>query len=1190
MVTSRQSLSVAAAHNLAKVNPDMKRKQKERKDRKRKNRLAAKKQTEVRRQLYTKLLKNCVIPSGLTDDFFNDVFRLSGTDVVKIFRKLLQDNSCKRLILPRPFPKKYSQIGDYASGVKSRSTTQALQITFEVLRHFKNPLMRFELACKTFYRSVLQHELADARQSFETIEKDFGKSLWSLEAGLLLGELEDGVAGNRQFLSSVNEEIEKNTAHRIGFAAAFLTQRVELEHSVRVYEGELNWSIEDVKDEAEYKAMIAETLWRLSYRFTGVSEHAAFILDQSRSYSILDCYLSFRRLLPLCVAGGVAADELKSYAILQECRSVFGGTEMDATIAACADVARGDFQANSKLMVDLYDLYYRGNFNEVRQRCSQAIAMNPFVFEFYELAARATVDAAAEPDIGANPESLCTKIFSAVFECTKRSENMRNSMVRILKFAYVFFPLQFGQRLLSFWLSCAGGAHEIGRKELLITSTSFEAPWIQRLINEPRGSMYREWQLASIPDSVTAKLFLDPSLVTSQDKVNPEWVAFFEAAALESGPGRIASLQAVKSTASQSQLLYFDVVRLLISEFIAEETFGAAASEIVDAFLLNSEFLIGSARQYLIAIVEAVKNRRFTFPQGLVWPIILDLAVQHGGLDKKKYEYLQYASVDDFVSSLGHECVSDFLNSEPPSTPRLLYFLEFVCETRVMKRMSKFIDTESLEQERMLILQFILANASNRRTQIEAEIADLTHRSALRRAVQHVEAGRIYVNVDSIRNSMNEDHEKQFVRFRRVIEFGDEKLRKQFDVQTLGETTVIIFNDFDFSIFRRLFADVRDEFVSNKQDGLETYLSMRIRHGHLSAPLRGLFDNLSLVTRKIGKEYAPSIFWRKQLEQAGIPDADISMVDKTLAQFSSDVDSLIAEVNDVWIRSRTAQSDHDGQMLNFAYSDAELLLLRTGFDTHVTYEAFLDGCFDALWARTAAVLEKVRGRLVDELARRMTDLLSTMENDVVTQVPDVRRTEFVQNVARCRTDIQNEIGRIAEWFTTTQGPQLQSFTFSLLVDTATEYVRRIHPSVDFAASLLRPPNLDVHGDWFLPFTDMISNLFDNVIRHAQTDIFRPTVEFQTEPNCLELNVKNALADNVDVDALRSEIDNINTSGPRADPGRLQTEGKTGLVKVKKVVSDDLRQPSGTVTCTITDDGHFCVTVRLPHTQILSKQQ
>ena len=132
-----------------------------------------------------------------------------------------------------------------------------------------------------------------------------------------------------------------------------------------------------------------------------------------------------------------------------------------------------------------------------------------------------------------------------------------------------------------------------------------------------------------------------------------------------------------------------------------------------------------------------------------------------------------------------------------------------------------------------------------------------------------------------------------------------------------------------------------------------------------------------------------------------------------------------------------------------------------------TYHCFLDACFDALWERTAVVLERVRHRMLDELSRRMTSLLSDMETKVVALVPDVRRTELVKNVARCRTDIQNEIGRIAEWFTTTKGPQLQSFTFKLLVDTATEYVRRIHPSIDFTATFKKPPNLNVDGNWFL---------------------------------------------------------------------------------------------------------------------------
>ena len=83
-------------------------------------------------------------------------------------------------------------------------------------------------------------------------------------------------------------------------------------------------------------------------------------------------------------------------------------------------------------------------------------------------------------------------------------------------------------------------------------------------------------------------------------------------------------------------------------------------------------------------------------------------------------------------------------------------------------------------------------------------------------------------------------------------------------------------------------------------------------------------------------------------------------------------------------------------------------------------------------------------------------------------------------------------------------------------------------------------------------------------------------------------IENALGEAVDVDALRNRVDAINEEGlvDPIDHARLQSEGNSGIPKIRKLVKEDLRQRESKVLCLVTSEGNFRVFIEMNSMKVI----
>jgi hypothetical protein len=210
--------------------------------------------------------------------------------------RAFENPATKRLITTSAFPTKfdmYKASPDRFSG----SLIAELNWNAAVLSQYANEVNAFTRLAEALEQSLLGTSASEAREIYDEIVAQFGRSLWSLEVGLLLEELEGGVPAVRQFLDGL-EHISDPTTR--SFAELF-AERVEAAVSAANYDTTVDSLLTRI--EARYKSTFFGHYLRYFLNFHRMSTFTDATLGQPLHFAgttgLIDRYTTFIHILQL---------------------------------------------------------------------------------------------------------------------------------------------------------------------------------------------------------------------------------------------------------------------------------------------------------------------------------------------------------------------------------------------------------------------------------------------------------------------------------------------------------------------------------------------------------------------------------------------------------------------------------------------------------------------------------------------------------------------------------------------------------------------------------------------------------------------------------------------------------------------------------------------------------------------------
>lgn len=527
--------------------------------------------------------------------------------------------------------------------------------------------------------------------------------------------------------------------------------------------------------------------------------------------------------------------------------------------------------------------------------------------------------------------------------------------------------------------------------------------------------------------------------------------------------------------------------------------------------------------------------------------------------DRLKYvfeDYLESNSVD-YPSNI------KITNS---NKDRVRFVLEHICTRDFLSDMALLFESEEqVVSERLSILSKLNEeNEEDFDNKYTKEISELSQEILLKKLVQSVNQSKLTVDSEKIYDKNKNDFKKFFNDFfesadSREIEYiPNEPINlsdgNQFFLVNLKEYTP------KMRALEGLFERIVNKFLFD-DDGLDSYLSTRIRHGTLQGQIRKPFNNYFLITEKISDSsevYAQNEYIRD------IVGDEYGKISDILDKFSKSIDDEISSIKQNLLQIKYKSRGIDSGIFNLSesFSDLEKEVydkVKVLSDQKQIYDKIVE----YIWKKIDDKVSKLQDLIKNDITNNFIDKLTKLESSLVTN--DVEAPIIKNNIASCKTEIQIALEEVAGWFERSQISEDIIVRSEDLISVSENIISKINS--DFEKVTF---NLNLSEDYSisskeLPFyIDILLILFNNSMKHSgiKSEDLIINASITDEDDCSVIKFRNNYLSNKEatikksVEKLEKDLQVIDSS---LDIPMLTKEGGSGYSKLYKIIKFNLQK-------------------------------
>ena len=1089
---------------------------------------------------------------------------------------MLTDFGMARVLVPNPFPRSYDEMSKTISDPFTNSLDDEMTWAVAKCVVYAAELREFYLRKLQFERAILLSRLSDARRTLSLVRERFGLSLWLLDAELLLAESEGGLSKNRDHLDEITPQ---DAPWYVKLFTDFSSQRVERENSYAGYARAIDSFFAQLADEG-VDAALAHVRFQALYPSLRGTHHLAFVLFRNGIAPIIDQYLGTVRVLQHIAAE--APHLLSSASMRLAVHTLADHLDEDpgpAMLRQLIQPARERQPSYDELAwMTAVEAYTEGRYAACLQNTVGLLVKTPESFDLYELHVLATLHASADlvnPFVSESPAAeildeahrFLARDAGAVAAC----EALRNASLRLDQ-------LRIGPPILAMTdrLYAPVAPHGERRTHLYATFATprFSHTWEG---SDEKTSFLARFS-AAYPSNTTAALF--SAVVAGTDipaTVHPLRAASYRAKALTRKRAYAEAASVYRELLPECEAIppaRANVTRDLFDALRADNRVDDCAHLVTEAFLSRPNDLWLFPIRELFDEIE--RSHRQPPSDNIARPVLA--YILYGRSTDSMQVRRVFAAYDQFLAALHVERPTQLQDLDVAlSHDQLTFFLRYVCAPHIIDSSVVFGSTSEMEAERIGVCQWLLSRDPANAETYGAEIAKLTRDAALRRARRHVDQSKIYVDVAGLKRSLDGVFYERVNRFFAYSMIPSTR-RTSVALQAVSKhhDVVIVVVDSAYTQFTVLLNDLRDRYVSNNAYGLDSYLSIRIRHGTLSGQIRSSFEREALITTRNSEgQYGDNAVWTDRVF-AGLGVAEPA--NAAMARFSQRVDEIIAIVKDAWIQIK-GPAKPDG-LFDFEFTPNQMLRLFERLTKTRESAVFVDGIIEELQKRTEANARLVKTRLEQDMASDLLRALDDLSADVSAIDQSIQHSPFADAVARCRTNVSNAVASIAAWFDASSKDKPPDFSLQLLCETAVAQVHNCFPQTAFSPTIEVRVAGECLGKVFVGCSDMMFILLENIVKHAGVSAATSSITLSETGARLQLTVRNILSPHVLARATQDAA-SITAVTPRSGLDSVRREGGTGYQKLHKILRYDLGCGEDYDVRALVAHGVFVVEVMLP---------
>lgn len=1060
------------------------------------------------------------------------------------------------------------------------------------IKQNKEAINKFLEMKNEYESSFIKSDFKSSETILNKIEADISISIWSIEQRFLLEEYKNGTSSNWKTL---DEYFGKTREPIILLMLENLSKKAEEKISYHRYRDMFLDQIATAQG-----TLIFEYLsFRLCYAGSVGFKNFGFILGAEGNSSIVDKYLVLVDCLSEMITNFLIEDSIPEYFIdaVKELRSYVYDIRLEQIQLLLEPESITNLNG-SKQLSDTLDEYLKGNYENVIHQCIKSIDENPQAVEYYELYVKASIENRTE--ISKSWESdIIGKLIKELHSFFDKRENLVISNASILKYALRFSSFTWGRQIYSLILDHTDHINSNrAYKTFFCINSKFINPRVIYAFQKKSQGLESAIRKFVKNDLNGLSLKTNTAILSGDNKQIQSLNLIDEKSAIYSGRALMNNKNCEEASKIFSSIIQSGIfsrytieesIFLLFKSYNLERKYAEAAKLYVEWYIEEQNFI---SRCDVAGLIHEL-NSRINNDE---LENRLEIGICFGLLSNDSYN--TFISLDNYLSYIGINKPSQLLNKEFGNSisKKEIIFLNFVCVPEVLEYSIQFESTEEINQERIKILSFLIAQDSENETNYIKEVTEIQQKANIQRAIDEVNKARITVNIDQLKTTHSETYKEVFNRFLELEEFSKKENLRGYDLTSANiakylkailedsqSNTEKLKQDQSFVSFKVLYLELRDKYLFSKEFGLDGYLSTRIRHGSLENHIRSVFEKHNLISEKNSKgEYNDLEYIKKSipLRIAHLED-DIQSLIK---MFSKQIDDNISHLLNELIQVRTEKIvGKQNALFNYTVSNDYLWIIYNGFIGNIhNYEEFMDYTFTTLDALTDRYLEQIRSYINNDLRDLLIKLIDDLRASVDRVIGQGSYPELPTEISRCRTDILSELQTISEWFRLSNPSTEVTLDIETIIKTGVTITNSLYPNYKIDPKYTTgDSSIKLIGTVHLVYITRI--LLDNIIKHSELDPDRLEIEIRSDfknDSTVFLTFTNSLSEKLNIEALKEKLGFVKAKWHDFESlENINIEGDSGFDKIRRILEFDMKSKSHGFDYAI-DDRMLSITIEI----------
>lgn len=883
---------------------------------------------------------------------------------------------------------------------------------------------------QAIHRHFVAEDYGQCLRELQDQEDQLGYSLWSTELKIGLTQENEGVEKQKELLKSIRAIRRKGVWPYIANLAS-----VRAEPTVSI-----SWFLEEHRQRLSRlkPSQFNEYLkYRAFGRWPETNAACARILQVEQNHHVVDIYETFISYLQEA-STRKTSPELRL--IVEECLSHLHHIH-DARLRKLEFAYFGKYSALPRRDLSFIALMLSSDQQGVLAEARRELKLPMSPEGILGLALMA-----GRPWLSQSNSSLKNAAIRGLSQALQRGGRQTGNSVRadekLKKLGSVFNPLPFA-RLISALLDATTSKYtDDAVKRLQLAALNDDSWGAIDLVGFARSPFYEGLRSRFSRGAMTA---LSDSLASRQAEESEQTLRE-DVSSLFMAAGKLLSSRS--ADAAEEVLLAIDSDRRIISSQAAVVALNAyiRTGDVAKASdLIVSEHVDHQVDSELLPVREVY--------DGLDWSDLRESAstpqlsvalslIQASEGDDKLRTYRRFA-LETLLLAFGKRKPSELRSVDTGwSTQYLSYFLGNVCTAAMLDMLPSIRSSREVLEERREICGYLASvdkdDAERHRQEVLAISRELTVLDGLRT----IDGSRVHVDVEAIARRLKVDLAEGFQRYgslKRAKEVTYESLALLIkDIGRHQKSDQILAMPVSESdeLLVSMIVRARDRFLFDVPNGLDSYISKRIRHGSIIGVVRAPAEREGVIARRnLDGSYRVNGMWSDVIQE---PQQRAALA-AAIKAASKAIDQHLVTLKDTLLHVKSDAKPHG--IFEAPLSPPSYIVIRSFADADLTIDGFIDTMFQSFWAMLGPSLSHAQSLLRKDSIAFVSEQFQSLRTKAQRILKDTEdKASFDAAAARASVGMQAALQIAASWFEPVES-EPRSYSLDGVIDIAMESVR-----------------------------------------------------------------------------------------------------------------------------------------------------